>query len=133
MHPVRLTLRVQNETFAICRLDSKAPVPGWATSGRFVSITRTSDELSIVCPQHHVPPGTQHEPDWACLQVEGPLDFALTGILAGLTAALARAGISLFAVSTYETDYLLVQRSALEDGIKTLRQEGYQVKHPQTM
>ncbi|MDO9066765.1 MAG: ACT domain-containing protein [Chloroflexota bacterium] len=88
-----------------------APIPSWAFSGSLVSVTRTPDELSIVCPQASVPPGIQSEPGWRCFQVPGPLDFALTGILARLTAPLAATGLPVFALSTFDTDYLLIRQA----------------------
>jgi hypothetical protein len=96
--------------FAVCGLPAGSPIPGWALSGSLVSVTRTSDELSI-CPQANVPPGTQSELGWRCFQVPGPLDFALTGILARLTAPLASVGVPVFVLSTFETDYLLIRQA----------------------
>ena len=97
--------------FAVCRLPAGAPIPSWALSGSLVSVTRTPDELSIVCPQACVPPGIRSEPGWRCFQAPGPLDFALTGILARLTVALAAAGVPVFALSTFDTDYLLIRQA----------------------
>ena len=97
--------------FAVCGLPAGSPIPAWALTGSLVSVTRTPDELSIVCPQSNVPPGTQSEPGWRCFQVPGPLDFALIGILARLTAPLAAAGVPVFALSTFDTDYLLIRQS----------------------
>ena len=95
--------------FAVARLQADADVPPWASSGRgFVSVTRTAQELSITCPQDVVPGGVPAQRGLAALRVEGPLDFGLTGILAALSAPLAEAGIPVFAVATYDTDYLLV-------------------------
>ncbi len=123
-----LTLTVLPDTFAICRLDGEEKIPAWASTGDFVSITRTPDEVSIVCAQGHVPAGIKCDGEWRCLKVQGPLDFALTGILASLATPLAQAGISIFAVSTYDTDYLLVKAEHLERAILVLRQEGCQVR-----
>lgn len=123
-----LTLTVFAETLAICRLDPGEPLPGWAMLGPLFAITRTPEELSVVCSQACVPPGVQCEPGWRALQVEGPLDFGLTGILAGLAGALARAQISLFGLSTYDTDYILVKSYDLPGAIEALRSEGYVVK-----
>jgi hypothetical protein len=97
--------------FAVCGLPPGSPIPTWALSGSFVSVTCTPDEVSIVCAQSNVPPGTQSEPGWRCFQVPGPLDFALTGILARLTAPLAAVGVPAFAVSTFDTDYLLIRHT----------------------
>jgi hypothetical protein len=95
--------------FAVCRLPAGSLIPEWAVDGGFASITRTPDELSIVCLQASAPPGIQSERGWRCFRVCGPLDFALTGILARLTAPLAAAGVPVFALSTFDTDYLLVR------------------------
>jgi hypothetical protein len=104
------------------------PIPAWALLGSFFSVTRTAEELSIVCPEQRVPASTQAERGWRGLKVAGPLDFALTGILAGLASALSEAGISLFAVSTFDTDYVLVRTADLERAIAALEAGGYRVK-----
>ena len=123
-----LTLFILPEHLAVCRLEANAAVPSWASNGRFFSITRTIDELSIVCEQANVPVHIQSEPNWRCLKVAGPLDFALTGILASLAVPLAAATISIFAVSTYDTDYLLVQADDLDEAINILRDQGHHVR-----
>jgi hypothetical protein len=124
---VRLTLLPQ--MFAICRLPPDAAVPAWATSGALTSVTRTSAELSIVCAQASVPTGVQAEPHWRCVAVAGPLDFSLTGIMASLAAPLAAAGISLFALSTYDTDYLLIKDDQVARAVAALTRAGHHV-HP---
>jgi hypothetical protein len=113
---------------AICRLEATASIPEWATLRPFWSMTRTEEELSLVCPEAHVPQGVKRETGWRALKVEGPLDFSLTGILASLTAPLATEKISVFAVSTYDTDYLLVKEERLAQAIRALREEGYEIK-----
>jgi hypothetical protein len=120
-----LILAVMPNRFAICRLDDGAPIPHWALRGNFVSVTRTADELSVVCPQGDVPEGVQCSRGWRCLRVEGPLDLSLTGVLASLTAPLARAGISVFAISTFDTDYLLVQEKDLKEALVALSAAGH--------
>ena len=120
-----LNLDVLSGVFAICRLEPSSTIPAWALGGDFISVVRTPDELSIVCPQENVPPEIRCDRNWRCLKVEGPLDFALTGILASLATPLAQAGISIFAVSTYDTDYLLVKD--LERAITVLSQAGHQI------
>ena len=119
-----LPLSVLPGTFAICRLGAEAPIPTWI-EGDFLAITRTVDELSIVCPAACVPEEVQQEGGWRCLKVRGPLDFALTGVLASLAGPLAEAEISLFAISTYETDYVLVREADLQKAIKVLLQAGH--------
>ena len=113
---------------AVCRLDPQVAVPDWALSGDFFSITRTTDELSIVCSEAGVPEGVLCERGWAGLKVEGPLDLSLTGVLASLAQPLAEAGISIFAVSTYDTDYLLVKVGDLERAVAVLTQEKFDVR-----
>jgi len=120
-----LHLTVLPEQLAVCRLASDAPLPIWSLTGPFISITRTADELSIVCLDESVPIGTTVERGWRYLKVEGPLDFALTGILADLAGALAAAGISIFAVSTFDTDYLLVKEETLPEAIAVLGAAGH--------
>jgi uncharacterized protein len=109
--PPALRLTCVAGLYAICRLPAGAPVPAWALGGSLVSVTHTPDELSIVCQQASVPPDIRMEPGWRCFQVPGPLDFALTGILARLTGPLAAAGVPAFALSTFDTDYLLVREA----------------------
>lgn len=125
-----LTLDVLPEVFCVCRLGPQDPVPAWASGGAFVSVTRTTDELSVVCEQRAVPEGVRTERDFAALKVRGPLDFALTGILASIAKPLADAGISLFAVSTFDTDYVLVRQAALEAAVRALAGAWHQVTRP---
>jgi len=122
-----LRLEVLSWVFAVCRLGADAALPDWALASAFLSITRTSDELSVVCPQEAVPPEVRCEKGWRCLRVEGPLDFSEIGILASLTAVLAAADVSLFAISTFDTDYLLVKDVDLERGVAALREAGHRV------
>ena len=128
--PPTLTLSILPETFAVCRLAKDAALPDWANganSGEFISITRTRDELSIICPNANVPEGIQVETNWRCFKIAGPIDFALTGILAALVTPLAHAGISIFAMSTYDTDYLMVRSESLERAIRVLKLAGHEV------
>lgn len=106
-----LVLSILEGSYAVCRLAPDASMPaGLLAPGiEFVSITRTADELSIVCPEHMAPAGAEVNRGWRGFKVEGPLDFSLTGILHRLTEPLAAAKISVFAVATYDTDYLLVR------------------------
>lgn len=129
MLTTKLTLSILPDVFAVCRLDPSLSIPDWSLQG-FFCITRTQDELSIVCPQATVPQVAQaagFEGDWRCLKVEGPLDFALTGILVTIATPLADADISIFAMSTYETDYVLVKQADLDRAIQTLLQAGHQL------
>ena len=122
-----LALSILPDPLAICRLSPAEDVPEWAMIGEFVSITHTGDELSIVCAEEHVPPDVKADRAWRALKVEGPLDLALTGVLASLAAPLAQAQINLFAVSTFNTDYLLVKEYNLTRACEVLRQAGHAV------
>ena len=127
MSDTKLRLLLLPELFAVCQLNPDAAIPNWAVKSSFFSITRTADELSIVANQANVPVEVKAEKDWRCLQVEGPLDFVLTGILALLTAPLAEAKISIFAIATFDTDYLLIKESTLETAITVLRAAGHTI------
>jgi uncharacterized protein len=113
--------------FAVCRLDPDALVPSGLTAGALLSVTRTPHELSIVCGEQVAPEGARCERGWKCLAVEGPLPFSATGILASLAAPLAQAEISIFALSTFDTDYLLVPESRLASAIAALVAAGHEV------
>ena len=102
----------------------------WATRGAFYSITQSNEELSIVCSQGDVPSGVHAERGWRALKVKGPLDFGLTGILASLASPLAQAGISIFAVSTFDTDYVLVKQETLGEATQVLSSSGHEVRAP---
>jgi hypothetical protein len=123
----KLGLSVLPDRLAVCRLEAQEPIPGWAHAGGFVAITRTRDELSIVCAESAPPDGIARQAGWRCLQVLGPLDLSLVGVLASLIGPLAEAHLSVFAVSTYDTDYLLVRDEALDRVIETLRSVGHSV------
>lgn len=122
-----LSLVLLPSTFGICRLESAAPFPEWAT-GTFLSITRTPDELSIVCESGNVPENIQAERDWRAMRIKGTLDFSLTGILAAISGPLAAAGISIFAVSTFDTDYVLVKANRIDEAIGALEAAGHRVE-----
>jgi len=108
------------DALAICRLHKDAQIPDWALAGSFYAVVRTEDELSIVCPDGHPPPETESNPGWRALKVQGPLAFDEIGILAGLTAPLAEAGIPVFVFSTFDTDYLLVKEANLSKTVRLL-------------
>jgi len=120
MDEAKLTLSILPKKLAICRLEKNSTIPFWATDSTFFSITKTEDELSIVCPENKVPPGVISEKNWRAFKVMGPLDFSLTGILASLANALDEAKISIIALSTFDTDYILVQSKNFEKAVKVL-------------
>ena len=124
--PPSLTLDVLPERFAVVRLAADAAVPEWAQgAGALVSVTRTADELSIVCPEAAVPTDLPAQRGFRGLRVRGPLDFSVVGVLASLAGPLAAAGVSLFALSTYDTDYLLVRAADLERAVAALAGAGH--------
>jgi len=125
---IKHTLTILPQIFSICHLDKDALIPDWALTSSFFSITRNDEEFSVVCPQDQVPEGIRRDAGWRCLQVEGPLDLSATGVLASLANPLAQEGISVFAVSTYDTDYLLVKEGNLEKAVLVLSQNGHTVK-----
>jgi hypothetical protein len=115
-----MRVRLLPSTYAVCRLDADAALPDWPR-GDFVSIARTTDELSIVCDQTCVPHDVKTERDWRCFALEGPIPFEVVGVAARITSALADAKVSVFFVSTYDTDYVLVRSSRLDVAMTALR------------
>jgi hypothetical protein len=126
---VGLTLQLGAQRVAVCRLEAGAAVPDWfATAGTPAALVRTAGELSLVAPQDAVPDDVRAARDWAVLAVEGPLDLALTGILATLSGVLARAGVPIFALSTFDTDLVLVPAARRQDAVEALRRAGHTVR-----
>jgi hypothetical protein len=123
----RLALLGVAGSFAVCKLPAGSPLPAWATAGDFFSVTRTTDELSVVCREEAVPEGVVCERGWRCLRVAGAMPFTLVGVLASLTTPLASAGVSVFAISTFDTDYLLVPAGDLPRAVAALRAAGHLV------
>lgn len=116
--------RALDGSYAVCRLGADAAVPAWA-AGPFVNITLTDDELAIICQADAVPAGVRAERDWRVLKLVGPFPFTATGVLASLATPLARAGISLLSIATYDTDYFLVKSDVFEDAISVLTAAGH--------
>ena len=125
----RFEWTVLPEIFAIVRLAADAPLPLWAIDGDFFSVTRTSDELSVVCRANQVPSSLTAERGWRALKVQGPFALSEIGVLAALSAPLAQAKVSLFAISTFDTDYLLVSDKELDAAIAALRTAGHAVSN----
>jgi hypothetical protein len=123
-----LHLSVLEERLAVCRLDPPAEIPAWATGAPFFSVTCTSDELSIVCPEEHVPPGITCKRGWRALRFDGPFEFGLVGVLASVAVPLAQSEVSILAVATYDTDYVLVEETQLSPAIQVLREWGHEVR-----
>lgn len=126
---MQLTLKVLPDTFAICRFNNTASIPDWVYKGEFYSITRTEDELSIVCSQENVNQADKVEKGWKVLKVAGPLDFSLVGIIANLSVILAKGEVSVFVISTFDTDYILIKEENLEKAKELLSQAGHIVNY----
>jgi len=123
-----MNLALSKDRLTVCQLPSDAPIPAWAANAEsFVSITRTPEELSIVCQEGVAPDAVKQEADWRAFRVEGPLDFGLTGILASVLDPLARTGISTFCIATFNTDYVMVKADRVEAAVAALRGAGHGV------
>ena len=123
MNPPLLKLVILPERLAVCRLDAKAPIPDWAMGESFLSISRTRDELSVICEDRFVPGGTHASRGWRGFKIEGPLDLDLVSV----AVPLAQSNIGILPLATYETDYVLVRDRQLADAVKALRFAGFDV------
>jgi hypothetical protein len=128
----KLELSLLPEHFAISRLPGNSPIPQWALNGSFFSVTRTGDELSVVCELSQVPPDVQSQPGWRVLKVHGPFVLFEIGVLSSLASPLAEAKVSLFAISTFDTDYLLVAAATLSAALNVLEQAGHRIHRSKT-
>ena len=128
----KLTVQVRQGGYTVLRLPEDGPAPAalLAATNGLVSVTRTKDELSVVCPAELAVPADHVEAGWRLLTVRGPFEFTLTGIMAALAGALAAAGVPLFALSTYDTDHLLVKDDDLTRAVAALREAGHEVVLP---
>jgi len=122
-----ISLKKLKQEFAICKLSPNSIIPDWIWASSLYSISKTTDELSLVCEQDKIisQPGMHQEKDWKCLQVVGPLDFSLTGILSSIAQPLADNKISIFALSTYDTDYILVKKEKFAEAQTVLKNNGF--------
>lgn len=120
-----MKLQFLSQDFAICKLPADVAIPSWATQGSFYSVTRTPEELSILCEQNQIPSNVPSEANWKAFRVAGTLDFSLTGILDSMAHPMAEAKISIFAVSTFDTDYLLIKKSHYQAAVECLQKAGF--------
>ena len=120
-----MQLLLRPETLAVCRLPPEQPWPPAPDDGSLFAATSSDGERSVVCRADLAPVGVRVEPGWRALTVVGPLDFALVGVVADLTAPLARAGISVFVLSTFDTDHVLVRAEAVEEALAALTSAGH--------
>ncbi|MFC4323229.1 ACT domain-containing protein [Litchfieldia salsa] len=123
-----MKLKILDSTFSVVKFSPNETIPLWALRSDVFSITRTDEELSIVCPSESLSKYEVYkdiENDWKCIKVEGILDFSLTGILSSLANTLAENKISIFAISTFNTDYLLIKSHSIEKAKAVLENEGH--------
>jgi hypothetical protein len=121
-------LSVLNGIFVVCRFEASTPIPAWSLQAAgFITVTRTDDELSIICREEHAPETAGTAERWRALKVHGPFPLEAVGVLAALSQPLAEAKVSLLAVSTHETDYLFVQSKDLAHAVRALRRHGHTV------
>jgi hypothetical protein len=121
----KIVLSILEETYIIHKLDQSTNVPEELIECEFYSLSNSQEEISLVCPEQILIQSENSSPNWKCLKVAGPLDLNLTGILAGLSDTLSKAKISIFAISTFETDYVLIQKQVLETAKSALKSAGY--------
>jgi uncharacterized protein len=124
----KLRLSLFSHKYAVCQFHPDKHIPYWALMGDFVSLTRTHEELSIVCQQNNVPGDIEAERGWCCVQVHGAFDFSVAGVHASLAIPLAEADISVLAIATYATDYLLIKEENVERALQVLEQAGHSIE-----
>ncbi len=123
-----MKFKLYSEKYAVYRLKCNEKIPTWINTEKFYSITKTEDELSIVCLDENIDEDVKCEKDWRILKILGPLDFSLVGILSKISTLLAENDISIFAISTYDTDYILVRENSVEKTVKVLTDNGQSVE-----
>jgi hypothetical protein len=126
----QLKFRRLTPIYAVVQLAADAPVPEWATRGEFISVSRTPDELSIVCPIENLPAEVSSTHRWICLKLEGPFPFSQTGVLVSFIEPLSSKGIPIFAISTYDTDYVLIQEEWSGAALRELQEAGHELWNP---
>jgi len=127
---IDIPLNLLPDRLAVSRLSPDASFPDWARFGDLLAFIQTHEEISVICAERFVPPDVKTERGWRVVQVQGPLDFTLVGVIASISAVLAQAGVSIFALSTYDTDYVLVKEESLETALFALEQAGFIVNKP---
>jgi hypothetical protein len=118
------------DKYIICQLPSNSTIPEWGNLGEIFAVIRTSDELTVVCRETNIPGNVKFESGWRVLKVQGPLEFSQVGVISKLATTLADVDASIFILSTYDTDYILIKDSNLKQAIRALQQVGYRIKSP---
>ena len=125
----KLNLSLLPHLYAVCQLHPDKNIPYWALMGNFVSLTRTDKELSIVCQQDNVPEDVEAERGWRCLQVQGAFDFSVAGIHVSLAIPLSEPDISVLAIATYATDYILIKEENVEQTLQVLKKADHHINN----
>jgi len=125
---MKLNLTLLRGKFAIAQLPPDAAIPAWISQSSFFSISRSAEELSIICEADIVPDNIKQELDWRALRVQGPIAFEQVGVLANLSTTLADGAISIFSVSTFDTDYMLVKQPDIPAALKLLEAKGHTIE-----
>jgi len=123
----QLQLSLLKDKYGICTLPNTAPIPGWALTQSLASVTRTDKELTIVCHREIIPSQYQSDLNWRCFKIDGAFDLDQVGVISSISSPLAEAGISIYVISTYETDYFLIQEHNLEQTISVLSGSGHSI------
>jgi hypothetical protein len=123
----QLKLSLLKDKYAICTLPNDTPIPDWALTQSLISITRTGKELTIVCRMDSIPSELQSDLNWRCFRIDGSFDLNQIGVISSISSPLADAGISIYVISTYDTDYFLVQDKNVEQTISTLSNSGHSI------
>jgi uncharacterized protein len=122
---VKVEFRRHALRLAVCRLGAEEAEPAWAAGGEFSAVVRTPGELSIVCEESAVPAGVKAQKGWGVIELVGPFDFGLTGVLASVLGPLAEAKVPIFAISTFDTDWVLIPGEHIEKAVRTLTAAGH--------
>ena len=123
-----LTFQLLSGEYSLCRLAPEAPIPNWIYASAFFNISKTSNELSIVCESKYVPPEEKQNGHWRLLKIMAVLDLSLTGITAQFSTALANAAVNICVIATYDTDYVMVKEEKLSTATKALQNAGFTVQ-----
>lgn len=123
----KVVLSLIKGTFGVCKLRKTDEVPEWVKNDKFTSVTRTDEELSIVCSQEDIPQEITAELNWKILKIDGILDFSLIGIITKIRSILVENGMSIFVISTFNTDYILIKSEIFDQSISILKEEGYTI------
>lgn len=122
------SLVLLENVFAVSKLPPDSEIPSWVDGEILTAIIRTKNELSIVCDESYVPKVVLSERGWKALEVVGPLEFSIVGLMADITTSLSEVGVSVFVLSTYDTDYILLKQDQLDKAIHALKQAGYSIR-----